>query len=531
MTGPTWPGQHDPTRQPTPTAVADAPRAGRSAGAVDARTTRTPPPARQPPRSARLPRTGRRRRPRSARSAPCSGRGPGTTSSVARPTRRRRCNRARRRGRKLVLVTLYGGNDGLNTVNPVREPGLRRRPRRPGRRRRHGVAAGRRVRPPPRHARIQEAVGRATSWPSSTASASPTPTTATSSRWTSGRAGVTDAPDSTGWLGRWLDGTGSSPLRAIAIGPTLPTALSGARVQGAAIPVGPLVLPGDAAEQALYARRRRRRPRRAPRWLAEAAGSDAGPARAAPRASGPILDRDGHVEPAASPRTRRHRRPEPRPTWPSPTAAAGRSAGNVLAVQLSVVANLDPGRRRRATSTASSSAASTPTPTRRRSQSRLLSQLDTAVTAFVDALRGTRHGSRDDRARLHRIRTAGRRPTRATGTDHGWANVAFAAGPSVKGGFYGEPPSLTKLSEGNTVYTTDFRSLYATMLAEVLGTDPKPFLDGLVPAARRWSERRRRQRTGAAWARTSRRWVAASPQARESAQVCFKKKWRSHSHV
>ena len=35
----------------------------------------------------------------------------------------------------------------------------------------------------------------------------------------------------------------------------------------------------------------------------------------------------------------------------------------------------------------------------------------------------------------------------------------------------------------------------------------------------------------AAWASTSRRWVAASPQARESAHVCFKKKWRSHSHV
>ena len=48
----------------------------------------------------------------------------------------------------------------------------------------------------------------------------------------------------------------------------------------------------------------------------------------------------------------------------------------------------------------------------------------------------------------------------------------------MKGGFYGEPPSLTKLSEGNTVYTTDFRTLYATMLGQVLGADPKSFLDG-----------------------------------------------------
>ena len=36
---------------------------------------------------------------------------------------------------------------------------------------------------------------------------------------------------------------------------------------------------------------------------------------------------------------------------------------------------------------------------------------------------------------------------------------------------------------------------------------------------------------GRSWASTSRRWVAASPQARERAHVCFKKKWRSHSHV
>ena len=66
----------------------------------------------------------------------------------------------------------------------------------------------------------------------------------------------------------------------------------------------------------------------------------------------------------------------------------------------------------------------------------------------------------------------------SNGTDHGWANVAFVAGPSVKGGFYGEPPSLTKLSEGNTVYTTDFRSLYATMLGQVLGATPSPSSTG-----------------------------------------------------
>jgi uncharacterized protein (DUF1501 family) len=51
----------------------------------------------------------------------------------------------------------------------------------------------------------------------------------------------------------------------------------------------------------------------------------------------------------------------------------------------------------------------------------------------------------------------------------------------VKGGFYSEPPSLTKLSQGNTVYTTDFRTLYATMLGGVLGADPESFREGSFP--------------------------------------------------
>jgi uncharacterized protein (DUF1501 family) len=69
----------------------------------------------------------------------------------------------------------------------------------------------------------------------------------------------------------------------------------------------------------------------------------------------------------------------------------------------------------------------------------------------------------------------------SAGTDHGWANVVFVAGNQIKGGFYGEPPDLATLSEGNLVYTTDFRSVYSTMFSQVLGVDPKPFLYGSFP--------------------------------------------------
>lgn len=51
------------------------------------------------------------------------------------------------------------------------------------------------------------------------------------------------------------------------------------------------------------------------------------------------------------------------------------------------------------------------------------------------------------------------------GTDHGSANVMFLAGKGVKGGHYGEPPSLTELTEGdNLIHTLDFRSVYATAI-------------------------------------------------------------------
>ncbi|WP_298608790.1 DUF1501 domain-containing protein [uncultured Thiothrix sp.] len=48
------------------------------------------------------------------------------------------------------------------------------------------------------------------------------------------------------------------------------------------------------------------------------------------------------------------------------------------------------------------------------------------------------------------------------GTDHGAASVHLVAGGKVKGGFYGEYPSLTDLDErGDLIYSTDFRDIYS----------------------------------------------------------------------
>jgi uncharacterized protein (DUF1501 family) len=64
------------------------------------------------------------------------------------------------------------------------------------------------------------------------------------------------------------------------------------------------------------------------------------------------------------------------------------------------------------------------------------------------------------------------------GTDHGTAAALFVAGHPVKGGrFYGDEPSLTDLDQGDLKFTTDFRSVFATVLANVIGVDPKIALD------------------------------------------------------
>ena len=63
------------------------------------------------------------------------------------------------------------------------------------------------------------------------------------------------------------------------------------------------------------------------------------------------------------------------------------------------------------------------------------------------------------------------------GTDHGAAAPMFLIGGKVKGGFYGEPPDLDDLDDGNLRYSVDFRSVYSTVLegwleapaAEILG--------------------------------------------------------------
>ena len=51
------------------------------------------------------------------------------------------------------------------------------------------------------------------------------------------------------------------------------------------------------------------------------------------------------------------------------------------------------------------------------------------------------------------------------GTDHGTASVQFALGGLVKGGIYQKHPSLDNLHKNNLIYTTEYNSLYNTVLS------------------------------------------------------------------
>jgi len=67
-----------------------------------------------------------------------------------------------------------------------------------------------------------------------------------------------------------------------------------------------------------------------------------------------------------------------------------------------------------------------------------------------------------------------------SGTDHGSGGVAFVMGDAVKGGLYGEYPSLenNKLDEGDLQWNNDFRGAYATLLERWMGMDSKSILGG-----------------------------------------------------
>ena len=109
--------------------------------------------------------------------------------------------------------------------------------------------------------------------------------------------------------------------------------------------------------------------------------------------------------------------------------------------------------------------------TQKGTQDRLLGDFSAAISAFYADLAA--HGN-DGRVLTMTFSEFGRRVAEngSRGTDHGSAAPMFLIGGGVKGGLYGEQPSLDALDNGNLRFTTDFRSVYATVIEKWLKRSP-----------------------------------------------------------
>jgi uncharacterized protein (DUF1501 family) len=136
--------------------------------------------------------------------------------------------------RTLVLVTLYGGNDGLNTVVPYADPAYHDA--------RPGLAYG-----ADEVLRVDDGLGlnpalaglhklygdgrlaivRGAGYPKPNRSHFQS-----MDIWQTARP---DRPGTSGWLGRWLDASGADPRLAVSFEPALPVLLAGERGAGAAV--------------------------------------------------------------------------------------------------------------------------------------------------------------------------------------------------------------------------------------------------------------------------------------------------------
>jgi uncharacterized protein (DUF1501 family) len=112
----------------------------------------------------------------------------------------------------------------------------------------------------------------------------------------------------------------------------------------------------------------------------------------------------------------------------------------------------------------------------------LLTQLSGAMTAFYKDMAARGH---KDRILMLTFSEFGRRAREngSRGTDHGSAAPVFLVGGKVKAGVVGEHPSLTKLEIGNLKHHTDFRQVYAAVLDGWLGVSSKEVLGQKFAAA------------------------------------------------
>ncbi len=115
-------------------------------------------------------------------------------------------------------------------------------------------------------------------------------------------------------------------------------------------------------------------------------------------------------------------------------------------------------------------------------QDRLLKELGDSMKAFLADMKAQ---GNLERVLVMTFSEFGRRVAEnaSGGTDHGAASVMFLAGSKLKAGLLGKYPSLAPgdLLNGDLKFTTDFRSVYASVLEQWLKTHSAPILGRQFP--------------------------------------------------
>lgn len=250
-----------------------------------------------------------------------------------------------------------------------------------------------------------------------------------------------------GWIGRWLDATGDDPLRAINVGSVLPMLAIGARTTAAALDPSGHPLSASVVSKI------------------SALGADAPGDTAAQR----MVCTSYAAEEKAATTFRSLGTGGAQHTRAHPKAGAH---GSALAQQLDTVARcVTAGVPTRVYSV--SVGGFDTHADERDTQQRLLGEVDAALSSFLKQMAGDPHG-RDVVVMAYSEFGRRVRANASQGTDHGTAGPVFVAGAPVTGGFYGDEPSLTDLDDGDLKATTDFRDIYAELLGTGLGADPTP---------------------------------------------------------
>ena len=107
----------------------------------------------------------------------------------------------------------------------------------------------------------------------------------------------------------------------------------------------------------------------------------------------------------------------------------------------------------------------------------LLVDLNAGLQAFYATLSPAFH----NRVTIVTLSEFGRTPKSndSGGTDHGTANTLFVIGANVRGGLYGQMPSLTTLDRnGRMLASVDFRSVYGSVLDGWMGGGGSSILNG-----------------------------------------------------